>query len=82
MRCFFIGHWEAPCTLRPALEEAVERHITTLGVTEFLVGGYGAFDRACRRLCHRRQAPPRGGHAFPAAPLSSAGARGHAAGRL
>ena len=57
MRCFYIGHREAPCTLRPALEQAVERHITTLGVTEFLVGGYGAFDRlaaACVIAAKRR----------------------------
>ena len=25
--CFFIGHREAPDTLLPLLEEAVERHI-------------------------------------------------------
>ena len=35
--CFFIGH--------PALESAIEQHISEYGVTEFIVGGYGGFDR-------------------------------------
>lgn len=43
--CFFIGHREAPKEIRPRLAEAVERHITEYGVTEFVVGHYGAFDR-------------------------------------
>ncbi|MBE6997554.1 MAG: hypothetical protein E7427_05225 [Ruminococcaceae bacterium] len=42
--CFFIGHRDAPETLRPLLAEAVERHITQYGVTEFAVGHYGHFD--------------------------------------
>ena len=42
--CFFIGHRDAPNTLFPALAEAVERHITEYGVTEFVVGHYGFFD--------------------------------------
>ncbi|MBQ3803995.1 MAG: hypothetical protein IJP43_04095 [Oscillospiraceae bacterium] len=42
--CFFIGHRDAPETLRPLLDEAVERHITEYGVTDFVVGHYGRFD--------------------------------------
>ena len=43
--CFFIGHRDAPKEIRPRLMEAIERHITEYGVTEFVVGHYGAFDR-------------------------------------
>ena len=42
--CFFIGHRNAPGTLRPLLDEAIERHITEYGVAEFVVGHYGHFD--------------------------------------
>ena len=42
--CFFIGHRDAPDELRPMLAEAVERHISEYGVTEFIVGHYGRFD--------------------------------------
>ena len=42
---FFIGHREASQEIVPALEEAIEKHIVDYGVTEFLVGGYGGFDR-------------------------------------
>lgn len=42
--CFFIGHRDAPESLREALLKEVERHITDYGVTEFVVGGYGRFD--------------------------------------
>ena len=42
--CFFIGHRDAPETLRPLLAAAVERHITQYGVTDFVVGHYGRFD--------------------------------------
>lgn len=42
--CFFIGHRDAPSSLLPALDEAVERHITEYSVTDFCVGGYGRFD--------------------------------------
>ena len=43
--CFFIGHQEASDELLPALQRAVEQHIEEYGVTEFIVGGYGGFDR-------------------------------------
>ena len=42
--CFFIGHRNAPETVRPLLNAAVEWHITEYGVTEFVVGHYGRFD--------------------------------------
>ena len=43
--CFFIGHRETTSEILPALAEAIERHITEFGVTEFIVGNYGGFDR-------------------------------------
>ncbi len=56
--CFFIGHRDAPEELRPLLAEAVERHITQYGVTEFVVGHYGRFDAmaaaAVRKAKERR----------------------------
>ncbi|WP_295338829.1 hypothetical protein [uncultured Subdoligranulum sp.] len=43
--CFFIGHRDASEKIYPALYEAVEQHILKYGVTEFIVGHYGGFDR-------------------------------------
>ena len=43
--CFFIGHRETSSEILPALVEAVEKHIMEYGVTEFVVGNYGGFDR-------------------------------------
>ena len=43
--CFFIGHRETSERVLPALTQEVERHITEYGVTEFVVGHYGGFDR-------------------------------------
>ncbi len=43
--CFFVGHHTATPEIRAKLEGAIERHITACGVTEFIVGHYGAFDR-------------------------------------
>ena len=47
--CFFIGHREASSEVLPALREAVERHIVDYGVTEFIVGNYGGFDRVAAK---------------------------------
>lgn len=47
--CFFIGHREAPIEVLPALERSIERHIAEYGVTEFIVGNYGGFDRLAAR---------------------------------
>ena len=49
MRCFFIGHRDAESGLMPQIEAAVHRHITEYGVTEFVVGQYGSFDRMAAR---------------------------------
>lgn len=46
---FFIGHRDAESGLMPQIEAAVHRHITEYGVTEFVVGQYGAFDRLAAR---------------------------------
>jgi len=43
-KCFFTGHRDTPGTVRPLLLEAINRHIVEYGVTEFYVGGHGAFD--------------------------------------
>ena len=43
--CFFIGHREASEEISPALYAAVEQHIVEYGVTEFIAGHYGEFDR-------------------------------------
>jgi len=34
-----------PCEVLPFLRDAVEKHIVEHGVTEFIVGHYGGFDR-------------------------------------
>ena len=55
--CFFIGHRETPDQVYPALLETIEHHITEYGVSEFVVGRYGNFDRLviwhCRRPSER-----------------------------
>ena len=43
--CFFTGHRNASDAILPALQNAIEKHITQYGVTEFFVGHYGDFDR-------------------------------------
>ena len=48
--CFFIGHREASEEIYPALYAAVEQHIVEYGVTEFIVGHYGGFDRLAASL--------------------------------
>ena len=48
--CFFIGHREASAEILPALRDAVEHHIVEFGVTEFIVGHYGGFDRMAARV--------------------------------
>lgn len=47
--CFFVGHRDAPDTIYPGLLAEVERHITELGVGEFIVGHYGRFDSLAAR---------------------------------
>ena len=47
--CFFIGHREATEDIYPVPAKEVERHGAELGVEEFVVGQYGAFDRMAAR---------------------------------
>lgn len=47
--CFLIGHRYATEDILPALNAAIERHITQYGVTSFTVGHYGGFDRLAAR---------------------------------
>ena len=47
--CFFIGHREANGEIYADLRHAVERNIVEFGVTEFIVGHYGSFDRLAAR---------------------------------
>ena len=42
--CFFIGHADAPSSIVPSLEKAIERHIVHLGVHEFFFGSHGNYD--------------------------------------
>ena len=43
--CFLIGHRDAPVMIREKLARAIDEAIMRDGVTEFVVGQYGAFDR-------------------------------------
>lgn len=43
--CFFIGHRDASEKIYPALYATIEQHIVEYGVTEFIIGHYGRFDR-------------------------------------
>lgn len=43
--CFFIGHWDTDTAVADLLAQAVERHITEYGISDFVVGHYGNFDR-------------------------------------
>ncbi|MBM6887939.1 hypothetical protein [Pseudoflavonifractor phocaeensis] len=57
--CFFIGHRDAPEAIYPQLLAEVDRHITELGVTEFIVGHYGGFDRlAAKAVIAAKQRHP------------------------
>ena len=47
--CFFIGHRDAPESIYNRLVTVVERHISEYGVTDFVVGRYGNFDRLAAR---------------------------------
>lgn len=47
--CFFIGHRDAPESIYERLFQAVEHHFTEYGVTDFVVGRYGSFDRLAAR---------------------------------
>ena len=57
--CFFIGHREATQEVLPALTEAIQQHIVAYGVTEFIVGNYGGFDRLAAKalIAAKKQYP-------------------------
>ncbi len=50
--CFLFGHREVPNGLLPILETTLEKHIISYGVTEFIVGSYGAFDHLAARALY------------------------------
>ena len=57
--CFLIGHRDAPFDLLEKLEKAIAAAITEYGVTEFVVGQYGAFDKmAAVCLAEAKKAHP------------------------
>ena len=57
--CFLIGHRDAPFMIREKLEKAIAAAITEYGVTEFVVGQYGAFDKmAAACLAEAKKAHP------------------------
>ena len=57
--CFFIGHRETGEEMYPVLMQAVRQHIEKYGVTEFVVGQYGGFDRlAARCVCELKPIYP------------------------
>lgn len=57
--CFFIGHRDAPESIYKHLLAAVEQHIVEYGVTDFVIGRYGSFDRlATRALVSAKQLHP------------------------
>lgn len=58
-RCFLMGHRDAPGDLLGALSAEIERHIIECGVTEFLVGDHGGFDRlAAKALAEAKKRHP------------------------
>lgn len=58
--CFFIGHRESSSDILPALTDAIEEHINKYGVTEFVVGHYGGFDRmAAKAVIMAKERHPR-----------------------
>lgn len=57
--CFLIGHRDAPVMIRERLARAIDEAILRDGVTEFVVGQYGAFDRmAAGCLAEAKKAHP------------------------
>lgn len=70
--CFFIGHRDAPDELFTAISDAVGRCVLA-GVTRFVVGGYGNFDRLAAR-CSLAEEGVSAGAAFSAASIPAYGA--------
>ena len=80
--CFFIGHREAGPEILPALEDAIEKHISEYGVTEFIVGHYGGFDRLAARAAISAKKCHPGVRLLMLIPLSPGGAPCRNASRL
>ena len=59
-RCFMIGHREAPESILMPLQKAIETQILEYGVTEFIVGKYGNFDRLAARTLLLPYLPEKG----------------------
>ncbi len=49
-RCCFLGHSRVYEDIKPQLTNTIEQLITEEGVTEFLVGTQGAFDKLVYRV--------------------------------
>ena len=64
MLCFFVGHRNAEESIMPQLEAAVRKHIIDRGVTQFVVGQYGTFDRMAALAVRKAKDP------FPGVSLS------------
>lgn len=52
-RCFLIGHRDTSSDILPSLTAEIERHIREQGITEFVVGQYGGFDRLAAHALYR-----------------------------
>ncbi len=57
--CCFFGHRNCPSEIEFCLSSAIERLITTEGVTRFFVGTQGSFDKLAHRvLCEIEKSYP------------------------
>ena len=57
--CFFIGHRDTSREIHPLVKAQIINHIESYGVTEFIVGSYGAFDSICTSvLCEIKKDYP------------------------
>lgn len=43
--CFMFGHRDTPASVLPEIERAVEKYHLEYGISEFIVGNHGSFDR-------------------------------------
>jgi hypothetical protein len=54
--CFLFGHRDAPNTLAPLLDAALEQHCDRHGIRVFVVGSRGHFDRMAAAALNRLKA--------------------------
>ena len=52
-RCFLIGHRDTSSDILPSLTTEIEHHIREQGITEFVAGQYGGFDRLAAHALYR-----------------------------